>query len=106
MATEAPAETRATGGPGPRTIPALWQKAASARRTNPAYLVEHGDHWHEISWDEAATAVEELANGLLSLGLKKGDAFGIVGRTTPERRPGAGLPVELCQGHALRPRPL
>jgi long-chain acyl-CoA synthetase len=73
-----------TDGPGKRTIPALWQRAASAGRTNPAYLVEHGDHWHEISWDEAATAVEELANGLLSLGLKKGDAFGIVGRTTPE----------------------
>jgi long-chain acyl-CoA synthetase len=84
MATEAPAETRATSGPGRRTIPALWQKAASARRTNPAYLVEHGDHWHEISWDEAATAVEEVANGLLWLGLKKGDAFGIVARTTPE----------------------
>ena len=73
-----------TDGPGERTIPALWQRAASAGRTNPAYLVEHGDHWDEISWDEAATAVEELANGLLSLGLKKGDAFGIVGRTTPE----------------------
>jgi long-chain acyl-CoA synthetase len=85
MATEARAERRPTAsGPGPRTIPALWRKAASAGRTNPAYLVEHGDHWHEISWEEAATAVEELANGLLSLGLKKGDAFGIVARTTLE----------------------
>jgi long-chain acyl-CoA synthetase len=85
MATEAAAESPATSsGPGARTIPALWQKAVSAGRTNPAYLVEHGDHWDEISWAEAATAVEELANGLLSLGLKKGDAFGIVGRTTPE----------------------
>jgi long-chain acyl-CoA synthetase len=85
MATEAPAETRpSTSGPGHRTIPALWRKAASAGRTNPAYLVEHGDHWHEISWEEAAKAVEELANALLSLGLKKGDAFGIVARTTLE----------------------
>ena len=85
MAIEIAAETQVpVSGPGPRTIPALWRKAASAGRTNPAYLVEHGDHWDEISWDEAATAVEELANGLLSLGLKKGDAFGIVGRTTPE----------------------
>jgi long-chain acyl-CoA synthetase len=85
MATEAPADTRATtSGPGPRTIPALWQKAASAGRTNPAYLVEHGDHWHEVSWAEAAAAVEELANGLLALGLKKGDAFGILGRATLE----------------------
>jgi long-chain acyl-CoA synthetase len=86
MATETPTSYAPVreGGPGERTIPALWQKAASAGRTNPAYLVEHGDHWHEISWDEAAAAVEELANGLLSLGLKKGDAFGIVARTTPE----------------------
>jgi long-chain acyl-CoA synthetase len=85
MATEAPAETQATtGGPGSRTIPALWRKAVAAGRTNPAYLVEHGDHWHEVSWDEAATAVEEIANGLLALGLKKGDAFGIIGRTTLE----------------------
>jgi long-chain acyl-CoA synthetase len=85
MATEAAAKPEASAsGPGPRTIPALWQKAVSAGRTNPAYLFEHGDHWHELSWAEAATAVEELANGLLSLGLKKGDAFGILGRTTLE----------------------
>ena len=86
MATQAPTPDAPTrkDGPGERTIPALWQKAVSAGRTNPAYLVEHGDHWHEISWKEAATAVEELANGLLALGLKKGDAFGIVGRATPE----------------------
>ncbi len=71
-------------GPGERTIPALWRKAVAAGRTNPAYLVEHGDHWHEISWAEAATAVEELANGLLSLGLKQGDSFGILARTTAE----------------------
>ena len=85
MATEAAAQPEAPPtDPGPRTIPALWQKAATAGRTSPAYLVEHGDHWHEISWEEAATAVEELANGLLSLGLTKGDAFGIVARTTLE----------------------
>ena len=86
MATQAvtPDAAARRDGPGERTIPALWQKAVSAGRTNPAYLVEHGDHWHEISWDEAATAVEEIANGLLALGLAKGDAFGIVGRTTPE----------------------
>ena len=85
MATEAAATTEAPrSGPGPRTIPALWQKAVAAGRTNAAYLYEHDDHWHEISWDEAATAVEELANGLLALGLTKGDSFGIVGRTTPE----------------------
>jgi long-chain acyl-CoA synthetase len=85
MATEPAATTEAPrSGPGARTIPALWRTAVSAGRTNAAYLYEHDDHWHELSWDEAATAVEELANGLLALGLTKGDSFGIVGRTTPE----------------------
>jgi long-chain acyl-CoA synthetase len=87
MATEAPtpsAPARPEGGPGERTIPALWRRAATAGRTTPAYLVERGDEWQEVSWAEAATAVEELANGLLSLGLKKGDSFGIVARTTLE----------------------
>ena len=85
MATEAATETQPrASGPGERTIPALWRNAVTAGRANPAYLVEHGDHWHTVSWEEAASAVEELANGLLSLGLKKGDAFGIVARTTLE----------------------
>jgi long-chain acyl-CoA synthetase len=85
MATEiAPETPTPTTAPSARTIPALWQRAASAGRTNPAYMVEHGDHWHEVSWEEAAAAVEELANGLLALGLRKGDSFGILARTTLE----------------------
>ena len=67
-----------------RTIGSLWRKATSAGRTNSAYLVEGPDGWHEVSWDEAAVAVDELANGLLALGVRKGDAFGILGSTTVE----------------------
>jgi long-chain acyl-CoA synthetase len=40
--------------------------------------------WTPVSWPEAATAVDELANGLLSLGVAKGDAFGLIGRTSLE----------------------
>src|SRR2546430_15933945 len=65
-----------------KTIVRLWRDAASARRTRVAYLVEaEPGSWQEISWDEAARAVDELANGLLSRGVRKGDAFGIVSRT-------------------------
>ena len=47
----------------------------------PAYLVEGDNGWREISWAEAAEAVDELANGLLGLGIGKGDAFGILAHT-------------------------
>jgi len=35
-----------------------------------------------VTWADAGAAVDELANGLLALGVRKGDAFGILGQTT------------------------
>jgi long-chain acyl-CoA synthetase len=67
-----------------RTIARLWSDAIGQNRTTPAYLVERDGAWHEVSVAEAATAVEELANGLLSLGIAKGDAFAIIGQTSLE----------------------
>jgi long-chain acyl-CoA synthetase len=68
-----------------RTIPRLWRDAVTVNRTGAAYLVEaEPGRWSEVSWDEAARAVEELANGLLARGIRKGDAFGIVSRTRLE----------------------
>jgi long-chain acyl-CoA synthetase len=67
---------------GTRTIAALWQRAQN--RTGTAYLTEVDGEWREISWEEARIAVDELANGLLALGVAKGDAFGILARTRVE----------------------
>jgi long-chain acyl-CoA synthetase len=68
-----------------RTIPRLWRDAVGANRTGAAYLVEaEPGRWRKVSWDEAARAVDELANGLLARGIRKGDAFGIVSRTRLE----------------------
>src|SRR5690349_20563971 len=67
-----------------KTIGALWGNALAAGRTSPAYLVEEADGWREVSWAEAGQAVEELANGLLALGVRKGDAFGILAQTSLE----------------------
>jgi long-chain acyl-CoA synthetase len=67
-----------------RTIGRLWRDATSAGRENAAYLVEREDGWQEVSWDEAAVAVEEIANGLLALGIRKGDPFGILAQTNLE----------------------
>jgi long-chain acyl-CoA synthetase len=67
-----------------RTIWSLWQDAIAEERPRPAYLVEEQDGWREVTWAEAAEAVEELANGLLALGIGKGDAFGILAHTRLE----------------------
>jgi long-chain acyl-CoA synthetase len=78
---------RAAAPPGPdrpRTIGRLWLDAVTAGRLRPAYLVERNGAWEEVSWPEAAQAVDELAHGLLALGIRKGDAFAILARTTLE----------------------
>jgi long-chain acyl-CoA synthetase len=67
-----------------RTIARLWRDGAARRWPGPAYLVQDGDAWREVSWEEAATAVDELANGLLALGIRKGDAFAILASTRLE----------------------
>ncbi|MFL5936063.1 MAG: AMP-dependent synthetase/ligase [Gaiellaceae bacterium] len=67
-----------------RTIGRLWLDAVAAKRATPAYLVERDGGWQPVSWDEAARAVEEVANGLLAVGVRKGDAVAIVGQTTLE----------------------
>jgi len=68
---------------GTKTIANLWRR--SEGRTGTAYQVEEADGtWRDLSWGEARTAVEEIANGLLALGVGKGDAFGILGRTKLE----------------------
>jgi long-chain acyl-CoA synthetase len=67
---------------GTRTIADLWRRAAS--RTGTAYKVEVAGEWRDVSWEEARQAVDELANGLLADGVGKGDAFGILARTTLE----------------------
>ena len=68
---------------GKRTIGALWRNAARAT-SRPPYLAERDGAWVEVSWVEAARRVDALANGLLDLGVKKGDAFSILASTTLE----------------------
>jgi long-chain acyl-CoA synthetase len=67
-----------------RTIARLWQDATARGWSGPAYLVDEGNRWREVSGEEAATAVEELAHGLLALGIHKGDAFATLASTRLE----------------------
>jgi long-chain acyl-CoA synthetase len=84
LTSPAPAAPATAAHPG-RTIAALWRQGILAARTEPAYLVEQADgDWREVSWAEAGRLVDELANGLLALGVRKGDAFAILGRNALE----------------------
>jgi long-chain acyl-CoA synthetase len=67
-----------------KTIANLWRDAMAEQRQAPAYLHEVDGEWREVSWAEAGVAVDELANGLLALGVQKGDSFGLLGRTSLE----------------------
>ena len=85
MATETRTLQEEAKPSGPtRTIARLWRDAVERRWPGPAYLVQDGENWHEVSWEEAATAVDELAHGLLALGIGKGDAFAILASTRVE----------------------
>jgi long-chain acyl-CoA synthetase len=73
-----------TAATGTRTIARLWQDAVARDLAGPAYLVQEGEEWRPVSWAEAAQAVDEIAHGLLALGVRKGDAFAILASTRLE----------------------
>jgi long-chain acyl-CoA synthetase len=64
-----------------RTIANLWRDAVAAGHPDPAYLHQVDGEWVDVTWAEAARAVDELANGLLALGVERGDAFALLART-------------------------
>ena len=66
------------------TIASLWRNAVSGNREGVAYLHEVDGEWVPVTWAEAARAVDELANGLLALGVQKGDSFALLARTNLE----------------------
>ena len=49
-----------------RTIGQLWRDATSAGRSTPAYLVERGERWEEVSWEEAGARVASVPRRNLS----------------------------------------
>jgi long-chain acyl-CoA synthetase len=74
----ASATPETTPGQDRRTIVRLWRNAVAEGRTRPAYLVESGDGWREVSWREADEGVRDYANGLLARGIRKGQTFALL----------------------------
>ena len=67
-----------------RTVAELWRTAVTEPRDYPAYLVEEGGEWREVSWAQAGRRAGELAAGFLALGAGKGDRVAILARTRLE----------------------
>jgi long-chain acyl-CoA synthetase len=84
MATQAPSPPATAPAAGRRTIGEIWRRAARSGRTGTAYLHEEDGTWKEVLWAEAGRRVDELAHGLLSLGLRRGDRLAILAQTRLE----------------------
>jgi long-chain acyl-CoA synthetase len=66
------------------TVANLWRNAIAEHRQGAAYLRELDGEWQPVTWAEAGQTVDEIANGLLALGVAKGDSFGLLARTSLE----------------------
>ena len=66
------------------TIAGLWREAVAAGRPEPAYLVSGEGGWEPVSWADAGRAIEEVAAGLLALGIEAGDRVALLSRTRLE----------------------
>ena len=70
--------------PAPRTIARLWRSGVEAGHAAPPFRRETATGWETVSWDEADTAVQELAHGLLALGAGPGERVAILCGTCVE----------------------
>lgn len=57
---------------------------AAARGDRPRHRVKRDGQWTEVSWNEVATAVREIAAGLIADGLAPGAKVAILSGTRPE----------------------
>jgi long-chain acyl-CoA synthetase len=58
--------------------------AAQKFAGSTAIKYKSGDEWVDVSFDELGQAVREIALGLMSLGIEKGDKVSILSNTRPE----------------------
>ncbi|THH35280.1 long-chain fatty acid--CoA ligase [Aliishimia ponticola] len=75
--------TPTSGAEGLRSIPALLHRNAKTLADKPAYREKEFGIWQSWTWSEAETEIENLALGLLNLGVAEGDFIAIIGRNRP-----------------------
>ncbi|MEM8592240.1 MAG: AMP-binding protein [Pseudomonadota bacterium] len=65
------------------SVPALLARNASSFGKSPAYREKELGIWQSWTWAETAQQIDELALGLLTLGVAPGDHVAIIGRNRP-----------------------
>jgi len=66
------------------TITDLFWNGVKKRGSQVWMRQKHLGLWRSWTWDQTACAVDEIANGLLSLGFTKGDCASILSNTVVE----------------------
>jgi long-chain acyl-CoA synthetase len=79
--TAIPAVDAATGS---KTMADLASLAATKHAGRTAVKHKVGDEWVDVSFEDFGQAVGEIARGLMSLGIAKGDKVAILANTRPE----------------------
>lgn len=74
----------ATARQRPRTIVAGFQHRSREWAAEAAWYQMHDGVWRSTTWGEAKTQVEELAAGLIELGVQRGDRVALSGDNTPD----------------------
>ncbi len=65
------------------SIPALLARNVKEYGDRPAYREKEFGIWQSWTWAEAAEEIQNLALGLLALGINRGDHVAIIGRNRP-----------------------
>ncbi len=66
------------------TIPAIFWNAVEKRGPNVWMRQKHLGIWRSWTWNQTATAVSEIAGGLISMGFKQGECASILANTVVE----------------------
>jgi long-chain acyl-CoA synthetase len=61
------------------TIPVIFDKLSQEYGEKLAVRQRRGEKWEDVTWNQYRKDVREVANGLISMGLQKGDKISILG---------------------------
>jgi long-chain acyl-CoA synthetase len=81
---ESSATSAADASTGSKTIADLLPLAADLHRDNVAVRCKRDGAWHDVTFGEVAEIAQEIALGLIDLGIAPGDRVSILCRTRPE----------------------
>ncbi|MEM7643162.1 MAG: AMP-binding protein [Pseudomonadota bacterium] len=67
-----------------RTLPEYLDRNAAKFGNAPAYREKEFGIWQEWTWTEARDEIEEVARGLIAMGIEIGEHVAVIGRNRPE----------------------